>query len=132
MSFAASLLNGACASTSPDAVVPDQTAWGSDQAALTIDQNQTTLRIMASGGCYGSYGEVAHGVFSSGTVTLSGTYTELTGVFPGSRQYDAAFTVTVSANQMIVSVAVPDLQRTVGPFTLAAGVRTMWPACRFP
>lgn len=122
------LTNVAC---SPAA--PDQTRqWGSDQASLTIDQNNATLHILASGGCYGSYGAFEDGSKLSNAFTLSGTYTELTGVFPGSRQYAAEFTGTVAKSQMTLSVSVPALQRTLGPFSLTAGVEKTWPACAYP
>jgi hypothetical protein len=122
------LTNVAC---SPAA--PDQTRqWGSDRASLTIDQNNATLHILASGGCYGTYGEFEDGGKLSGTFALSGAYTELTGVFPGKRQYPAEFTGTVAKNQMTLSVSVPALQRTLGPFSLTAGVEMTWPACAYP
>jgi hypothetical protein len=123
------LASVACGPTAPDQQLP----WGSDQASLTIEQNNTaTLHIVASGGCYGSYGEIEQGSRLSGTFALSGTYTELTGVFPGSRQYTAEYTGTVAGNLMTLSVNVPALQRILGPFTLTSGVEKTWPACHFP
>ena len=128
-SLVLSLTSVACSPTAPD-----QPAWGSDQASLTIDQNKATLQIVASGGCYGSYGEIERGNGDrlSGSFALSGTYTELTGVYPGSRQYAAEYTGTVAGNQMTLSVNVPALQRVLGPFSLTAGVEKTWPACRYP
>ena len=123
-----SLPSIACSPTAPD----QQPPWGSDQASVTIDQNKATLRIVASGGCYGSYGEIENGRGLSGTFALSGTYTELTGAFPGSRQYAAEYTGTVAGNHMTLSVSVPALQQTLGPFSLTSGVEKQWPACRYP
>lgn len=127
-SLALCLTNVAC-----NPAAPDQTKqWGSDRASLTIDQNNAILHILASGGCYGSYGEFKDASKLSSTFALSGTYTELTGVFPGSRQYAAEFTGTVAKSQMTLSVSVPALQRTLGPFSLTAGVEKTWPACAYP
>lgn len=128
-SLVLSLTSVACNPTAPD-----EPPWGSDQASLTIDQNKATLQIVASGGCYGSYGEIEGGNSSrlSGTFTLSGTYTELTGAFPGSRQFAAEYTGTVVGNHMTLTVSVPDLQQTLGPFSLTSGVEKTWPACRYP
>jgi hypothetical protein len=127
-SLVLSLASVACSPTAPD----QQATWGSDQASLTIHQNTATFQILASGGCYGSYGEIENGSRLSGTFALSGTYTELTGVFPGSRQYAAQFTGTVAGNHMTLSVSVPALQQVLGPFTLTSGVEKTWPACRYP
>jgi hypothetical protein len=113
---------------------PDDPAWGSDQASLTITQNQMTLQIVASGGCYGSFGEIERSDAGrlSGTFVFAGTYTELTGAAPGSRQYPAEYSGTVSGNHMTLSVSVPALPRIVGPFTLTAGLQKTWPPCRYP
>jgi hypothetical protein len=128
-----SLTSVACSPTAPGVTTaPDQSTWGSDHAGLTIDRSKATLQIVASGGCYGSYGEIEQGSIPSGTFALSGTYTELTGAFPGSRQYAAEFTGTVAGNQMTLRVSVPALQQILGPFSLTAGVKKTWPACQYP
>jgi hypothetical protein len=127
-SLAISLAGVACSSTSPSATLQ----WGSDQASLTIHQNTATLQILASGDCYGSYGEIENSSGLSGTFALPGTYTELTGVAPGSRQFAAEFTGSVAGNHMTLSVSIPDLQRSIGPFNLTAGVDKTWMACRYP
>ena len=127
-SLACCLTNTACSPTAPD----QARQWGSDRASLTIDQNTATLHILASGGCYGSYGEFEDGGKLSGTFALSGAYTELTGAFPGSRRYPAGFAGTVATNQMTLSVSVPALQTSLGPFSLTAGVQKTWPACAYP
>ena len=113
---------------------PDQPAWGSDQASLTITQNKTTLQIVASGGCYGSFGEIEGSDAGrlSGTFMLAGTYTELTGAYPGSREYPAEFAGAVAGNQMTLRVSIPALNQILGPFSLTAGVQKTWPPCRYP
>jgi len=127
-SLAISLAGVACSSTSPSEPRP----WGSDQASLTIHQDTAMLQIVASGDCYGSYGEIENSSRLSGPFALPGTYTELTGAAPGSRQFAAEFTGTVAGNHMTLSVSVPDLQRIIGPFTLTSGVEKTWTACRYP
>jgi hypothetical protein len=128
-SFVLALTNSTCSSpTAPD----QRQRWGSDQASLSFNRDTATLQVASSGNCYGSYGEIPNASRLTGTFSLAGTYVELTGVAPGSRQYAAEFTGTVGANQMTLTVTVPSIQRTLGPFTLSAGVEKMWPPCRFP
>lgn len=122
------LSSGACASTVPD---PPTTAWGSNKASLTSAQGTATIQILASGGCYGSLGEIDQPIpFSS--FTLPGTYTQLMGVYPGSVQYDAQYVGTVAGRHMTLSISIPALQQVLGPFSLTLGVVTTWPACLYP
>ena len=109
---------------------PDRAAWGSDQASLSIADNKTTVQVLASGGCYGSYGDID--AVPSGTFALSGTYTQLMGVYPGRIQYPAEFAGTIVGNVMTLSISVPELQKTIGPFRLSAGVTSAWSACLYP
>jgi hypothetical protein len=120
------LILAACDSTGPE-----QSLWGSEQASLTVTEASATLQIVASGDCYGSYGEIAQPVFS-GSFTLSGTYTQLLGVYPGHIDYAATFTGTINRGLMTLSVTVPALQQTVGPFQLTHGEGKTWPACLYP
>jgi hypothetical protein len=105
--------------------------WGSDLVSLTISDTDATLHILASGGCYGSYGEfdkpLANGPFST-----SGTYTQLIGAYPGMMRYPAQFSGTVDAKQISIKVTVPALPNVIGPFALARGVTTAWPECLYP
>ena len=111
---------------------PDQAAeWGSNQATLTVVDTSSTLRILASGGCYGSYGEFAQRM-PSGAFTIPGTYTQLGGAYPGMVQYAAQFTGTLSGTHLSLSVTVPDLQQTFGPYHLTEGVTHQWSACAYP
>jgi hypothetical protein len=117
---------GACASTGPD-----QLAWGSDQVSLTITENSATLRFLASGGCYGSYGEIDQPV-PPGSFSLAGTYTQLTGVYPGSVQYTAQFVGVVAGRHMALTISIPAIQQTLGPFSLTPGVAKTWTPCLYP
>ena len=125
-SLVCALTGSACAPTTPDRPA----TWGSDQASLSIAENKATVQILASGGCYGAYGDIDH--VPSGSFALSGTYTQLMGAYPGSIQYTAEYTATVVGNVMTLSITVPELQQTIGPFGLTAGVTSAWSACRYP
>lgn len=117
---------GACSSTAPD----EPGSWGSDQVALTITNGVTTLEILA-GGCYGSYGELDQPI-PSGTFLVSGRYTQLTGVFPGKVVYSATYSGVRTDRQMTITIVVPALQTSFGPFLLTRGVDNRWGACRYP
>jgi hypothetical protein len=116
-----------CASTGPD----HSSSWGSTEASLTVAASTATVQILASGGCYGSYGEIDQ-PFPSGPFTLSGTYTQLMGAYPGSVQYPAQYTGTVSGSHMTLSITISALQQTIGPFSLTQGVATTWQPCMYP
>jgi hypothetical protein len=109
----------------------DATIWGSEQASLTVLESGATLQILAPGGCYGSYGEITQPVLA-GSFAVSGTYTQLMGVYPGYIQYPAQFTGTIARGRMTLSVTVPALQQTLGPFQLTHGEGRTWPACLYP
>ena len=121
------VMGSACGSTAPDRLA----TWGSDQANLSLAENQATVQILASGGCYGSYGSIDHAVLSA-AFTLPGTYTQLIGAYPGSIQYAAEYTGTIAGRVMTLSISVPALQQTIGPFHLTAGVTSAWSACLYP
>ena len=121
------LMGSACGPTTPDRPA----TWGSDQASLSIAENKATVQVLAPGGCYGAYGDIDHAVLS-GTFTLSGTYTQLIGAYPGSIQYTAEYAGTIVGNVMTLSISVPALQQTIGPFRLTAGVTSAWSACLYP
>ena len=126
-SFVLALSIAACASTEPGGPA----VWGSEQASLSVAESKATLQILASGGCYGSYGEIDQPI-PSGTFTLSGTYTQLMGVYPGSVQYTAQYIGTVAGRHMTLSIRVPAVEQMLGPFNLSYGVTKSWPACQYP
>ena len=109
---------------------PDRTVWSSNDVSLTIGESTATLRFLADGGCYGSFGELPQ--LPDGSFSIAGTFTQLTGVAPGSVQYSAQFTGIVSGHQMTISVFIAQQQRTLGPYTLTAGVQKNWTPCLYP
>ncbi|MEO8619563.1 MAG: hypothetical protein ABI625_00780 [bacterium] len=117
----------ACSATEPSGT----TAWSSDQANVVIVGNATTVQVLASGGCYGSYGSIDQ-VIPSGAFTLPGTYTQLTGAYPGHVEYAAEYSGDVTGNAMTLTITIPSQQRTIGPFHLNAGVANTWSACLYP
>jgi hypothetical protein len=125
--FVLTLSSAACASTGPD----QGAVWGSSQVSLTTTEATATLEILASGGCYGSYGEIFQPIRSL-TFSLTGTYTQLTGVYPGSVQYPAQYDGAIAGRHMTLTISVPALHQTLGPFSLTHGVAQAWPACLYP
>jgi len=121
------LMGSACGPTTPERVA----TWSSDQASLSIAEDKATVHVLAAGGCYGTYGEFDRAV-PAGSFTRSGSYTQLMGAYPGSIQYAAEYTGTVVGNVMTLSINVPALQQTIGPFRLTAGVTSEWSACLYP
>ncbi|MEP6802413.1 MAG: hypothetical protein ABJC07_10775 [Acidobacteriota bacterium] len=109
--------------------------WGSDQASVTIRGGSATVKIFSAGlppgGCFGSYGD-AVGEIPNGRFSLPGTFTQLTGVYPGKIESPAQFTGVVEGPRMTITITVPSLPRIVGPFVLTAGVTNSWGPCLYP
>jgi len=126
----ASLATGAaCSSTSPN----DGNVWGSEQASLVVNASNAVLQIRADGGCYGSYADIVlPEAIPPGTFHLAGTFTQLTGVYPGHVTHDASFTGVAGAREMTLTVSIPALSMSLGPYHLTRHVHTSWPACLYP
>jgi hypothetical protein len=109
--------------------------WGSENAGLTIRKDGATLDLLWStlpaGGCFGSYGDMARPI-PNGSFSIEGTYTQLTGVYPGKIEYAARYSGVVEGSRMSIAIAVPALQQGFGPFLLTAGVNNAWSPCLFP
>ena len=105
--------------------------WGSSQASLTVADTGASLLILASGNCYGSFAEVA-GPLATPAFDLPGSYTQLTGAFPGKIEYPAQVSGAVAGEQMTLTVTVPSLHQAFGPYFLTHGVHQTWPACAYP
>ena len=105
--------------------------WGSDQAGLNISDGAATLQITSAANCYGSYAVTTRSI-PNGQFAVPGTYTQLTGAYPGKVDYVAQLTGTVSGNQISIAISVSSLQRTIGPFTLIRGVSAQRSQCLYP
>ena len=109
--------------------------WGSDKASLTIKEGGATLDILSlilpDGGCFGAYGEIGQPI-PNGRFSLAGTYTQLIGAFPGKIQYAAQYSGVVEGNKMSITISVPALQQSFGPFLLTLGVKNAWSPCMYP
>lgn len=109
--------------------------WGSESASLTITQNAATLEILSStlpaGGCFGAYGEIPRPI-PNGPFSIAGTFTQLIGAYPGKIQYAAQHSGAVVADTLEVTITVPALQQTFGPFLLTRGVNNSWTPCLYP
>lgn len=125
--LAFAVMSSGCESTAPHRAA----IWGSDQASVRIVEDRTAVQIMAAGGCYGAYGNIDQPV-RSGTFALAGTYTQLIGAYPGSRQYSAEYDGSIVGNTMTLSISIPALPQTLGPFHLTAGVTSSWSPCLYP
>lgn len=121
----------ACSSSTSPNGLARRGEWASGQADLMIADQSAHLAILADVGCIASYGDIPQSI-PSGSFDLSGTYTQVTNIFPGTVQYPAQFSGTAQADQLSISVTVPALQQTFGPFTLAYGVHESWSVCAFP
>jgi hypothetical protein len=58
-----------------------QGGWASDQVSLTVTDSGANLQLLASGGCFGSYGQIPEAI-SEGQFSTTGTYTQLIGPTP--------------------------------------------------
>ena len=112
-----------------------QGVWGSSQASLTIQNGGATLKIFAGpfppDGCYGSFGTVIHEI-PNGSFSLGGTFTQLTGFYPGRIDYPAQFTGVVEGGRMTITVSAPAAPQLLGPFVLTSGVTNAWGPCLYP
>jgi hypothetical protein len=116
-----------CSSTDPG----QSTTWGSAEASLTIEPAGATLKILAAGGCYGSTGVIAEPV-PAASFSLAGTYTQLTGAYPGHVDYPARFDGTIVGHRMTLTITVAEPHLIIGPFELTYGVNQTWAACLYP
>jgi hypothetical protein len=105
--------------------------WGSNEASLIIKDSTATLQILAAPGCFGSYGEIDQPI-PTARFTLRGTYTQLMGVSPGKVQYAADYSGIVEGSQISITVTVPSLQQSFGPFRLTYGGNSTLVPCLFP
>jgi hypothetical protein len=109
--------------------------WGSEKASLTITKDSAILEILSltlsTGGCFGSYGEMTQPI-PNGPFSIAGTYTQLIGAYPGKIQYRAQYFGVVEGNRMSITISVPALQQTFGPFLLTDGVINTWSQCLYP
>ncbi|MGZ8810777.1 MAG: hypothetical protein ACXW29_06530, partial [Thermoanaerobaculia bacterium] len=105
--------------------------WGSNEASLIVNDSTATLQIVAGPGCFGSYGEIGQPM-PPARFTLRGTYTQLMGVSPGKVQYVAEYSGIVEGSQISITVTVPSLQQSFGPFRLTYGGNSNLVPCLFP
>ena len=104
--------------------------WGSANASLVTTNTGATISIDASG-CFGSYGEVKQRL-PAGTFSLDGTFTVLMGVYPGRIDYPAQFTGTTVGNVLSMTIVVPAIQQTLGPYAVTYGVLSARMFCLYP
>ena len=113
-----------------DGFVPPGT-WGSEKASLSVTTTGATLEILASGGCFGSYGEIPQPI-PNGLFSIAGTYTQLIGAYPGKLVYAAQYSGVVEGSRMSIAITVHALAQIFGPFQLSDGVNNAWAPCMYP
>ena len=120
---------------SPRGEVLAPSVWGSDKASLLVKGASATVEIFSLAlpprGCFGSYGDIAQAI-PNGRFSLPGTYTQLTGVYPGKIEYPAQFSGFVEGTTMTLTITVPELPQVLGPFVLTNGVTNTWGPCLYP
>lgn len=129
--LASSLAAVACSSSTSARTVAQSGEWASDQADLIVGNASAHLSLLANTGCVSSYGDIA-GRIPLGAFDLDGTYSVLTALPSGPVVYAARFSGTVQGSTMSLTVTVPDLQQTLGPFTLTYGVHQSFTQCALP
>ncbi len=132
--FVTTLLGASAACSSPVASRTTSAlagTWGSAQASLVASDTGATLQILASGSCFGSFGQFSQPV-ATGSFDVAGTFTQLTGAYPGQVQYAARFSGAVAGDQLTLTVTVAALAQTMGPFVLVRGVTSSWTPCLYP
>jgi hypothetical protein len=109
--------------------------WGSENASLTITQDGAKLDLLSqalpTGGCFGSYAEMTRPI-PNGPFSIAGTFTQLTGVYPGKIPYAAQHSGVVEGDTVSMTITVPALQHAFGPFLLTRGVNNSWTPCLYP
>jgi len=105
--------------------------WGSSVANLTVGPNTSTLRLLASGGCVGSWVNVVSPAVSA-SFDVAGTYTQLIGAYPGMLTYPARITGSARGTRLTLTVMVPALQLVIDELDLTRGVSHNWPNCLYP
>ena len=122
-------LGTATCSTRPNSSL--EGTWASDQVSLISTDSSTNLQMLASGGCFGSYGQIPQGI-PEGPFSIPGTYTQLMGAFPGKVDYPAQYSGQVDGRDLVLTITVPTLPLTIGPVHLTAGRTHHWSACLYP
>ena len=120
---------------SPRAGVLPPGVWGSEKASLMTKGASATVEIFSlalpPSGCFGSYGDIAQEI-PNGHFSLPGTYTQLTGAYPGKMEYPAQFSGFVEGTAMTITITVSGLPQVLGPFVLTNGVTNAWEPCHYP
>jgi hypothetical protein len=123
----------ACSNALPSATNTDslQGTWASDQVSLTITDSNANLQLLASGGCFGSYGQIPQAI-PLRDFSIPGTYTQLIGAFPGKVDYPAQYSGQMDGPDLVLTITVATLPLSIGPVHLTAGQKHNWSACRYP
>lgn len=109
--------------------------WGSAEASLSVGPAGAKLEILSlnlpTGACFGMTGEIGQKI-PGGQFSLPGIFTQLIGAYPGRIDYAAQYSGVVAGNTMSLTVMIPALELTFGPYVLVRGVTNSWTPCLYP
>ncbi len=109
--------------------------WGSAEASLAVGPAGAKLEILSlnlpTGACFGMTGEIGQKI-SGGQFSLPGIFTQLIGAYPGRIDYAAQYSGVVAGNTISLTVTIPALELTFGPYVLVRGVTNSWTPCLYP
>ena len=134
MTRAISILCLALLATACSDALPPEPRSGtclSDSASLTVTDSSTDLVLLTSIGCYGSYVHASRPL-AGDRFTLPGTYTQLTGAYPGMVEYTSQLAGESQGSSLTLSLTVPSIPLTLGPLHLVRGQAPNWPRCLYP
>ena len=106
-------------------------SWVSDSASLTVTDTSAELVLLTSIGCYGSFDHTAQSL-GADQFAVSGTYTQLTGAYPGQVEYASQLAGESQGSSVTLTLTVPSIALTLGPLHLIRGQAPSWPRCFYP
>ena len=125
------VLLAACDDTGTSAGARARTGiWGASGAVIRVNNGDAMIQI-ADGGCYGSFA-TTHERIPGGAFTIDGTFTQLMGVAPGRVDYSAQLSGFTAGDRMWITIDVPELSRTLGPYAFVHGTGSLRSACLYP
>jgi hypothetical protein len=104
--------------------------WGGEQASLTINRDGGLIQLFCA------FGSIDQAIVTdqSGRFDVGGTQTPMMGALPigGLPRHPARYAGTTDGRTMTLRITVPDLQQTLGPFSLVYGVNSSLTPCMVP
>jgi hypothetical protein len=104
--------------------------WGGPGASLLVREDGGTLQLLCA---FGSIDQAVR-ADSTGRFQAAGTYTREMGAVPpgGIPKYAGRYSGVVHGTTMTLTISVPELEQTLGPYTLHFGVDASLLPCMVP